>query len=186
MMRICSLAALLLASAALAGCQKVSSEVSSPPVPQTNTISRPAAPVPFAPTNALRRLSTMKLLIGPEVITAELALTGEQLQTGMMFRKSMPENEGMLFVFAVPVRASFYMRNTTVPLTAAYLDSEGTILELRELKPLDETPVVATTDNVQFVLEMNRGWFERHQLSPGARVTTERGDLRDAFRMSRP
>jgi uncharacterized membrane protein (UPF0127 family) len=102
--------------------------------------------------------------------------------TGMMFRKSMPESEGMLFVFPVAHRASFYMRNTLVPLTAAYLDKDGTIMELHDLRPLDETGVEAGTDNIQFVLEMNQDWFKRHNISPGAVITCEGGPLRDAFR----
>ena len=128
----------------------------------------------------------MKLFIGKEAITAEIAITREQVQTGMMFRKSMPENEGMLFVFAVPHRTSFYMRNTTVPLTAAYLDSEGTVQELHELQPLNEASVEAASDNIQFVLEMNQGWFKRHNVSPGAVVAAQGGRLRDALRMHRP
>ena len=59
----------------------------------------------------------------------------------MMFRKEMNENEAMLFVFAQPFHASFYMRNTIIPLSCAYLDTEGEILEIHDLKPMDETPI---------------------------------------------
>ena len=139
----------------------------------------------YAPTNAQPKLQTMKLFIGPEVVITELAMTQIQVGTGMMFRREMGENEGMLFVFARPHRTSFYMKNTLVPLNIAYIDSEGVVLELHELKPLDETPVGAASDNVQFVLEMNKGWFQRHNLSTGAVVTTELGKLKDAFRFGR-
>jgi hypothetical protein len=118
-------------------------------------------------------------------VTTEIALTQVQVGTGMMFRKEMAENEGMLFVFARPHRAEFYMKNTTLPLTAAYLDSEGTILELHDLQPLNETPVKATADNVQFVLEMNQGWFKRHNVSVGTVISCETGRLADAFRFGR-
>jgi uncharacterized membrane protein (UPF0127 family) len=127
----------------------------------------------------------MKLFVGPEIITAELAMTEIQVGTGMMFRKAMGENEGMLFVFARPHRTSFYMKNTILPLNVAYIDSEGTILELHELQPLNETPVPAASDNVQFVLEMNKGWFKRHNIALGSVITGERGKLRDAFRFGR-
>ena len=127
----------------------------------------------------------MKLFVGPEVITAELAMTQVQIGTGMMFRKTMAENEGMLFIFARPHRTSFYMRNTTLPLTAAYIDSEGTILELHNLEPLNETPVEAATENVQYVLEMNRDWFKRHNISVGAVIACDAGKLKDAFRFGR-
>ena len=103
----------------------------------------------------------------------------------MMFRKQMEENDGMLFVFARPHRTSFYMKNTLLPLNVAYIDSEGTILELHELQSLNETPVEAASDNVQFVLEMNKGWFKRHNINVGSAITCERGKLRDAFRIGR-
>jgi len=127
----------------------------------------------------------MKLFVGPETIVAELCLTEVQIGTGMMFRKEMAENDGMLFVFSRPHRTSFYMRNTTLPLTAAYIDSEGAILELHDLEPLNETPVPAASDNVQYVLEMNRGWFKRHNIAVGAVIACDAGKLKDAFRFGR-
>ena len=184
-----SFLAVLTATAGLAGCQKPSTlapGTSSGPtaMPTTNATSPlpdPHAASEFNPVRAQPRLQTMKLYIGAEVVTTELALTRDEVQTGMMFRKSMPEDEAMLFVFAVPHRVSFYMRNTTVPLTAAYMDSEGTILELHDLQPLNETPVPAGVDNIQFVLEMNQGWFKRHNINPGVVISCETGRLRDAF-----
>jgi len=136
----------------------------------------------WPPTDAQPRLETMKIYVGTEVVTSEVALTRVQVGTGMMFRKTMPENEGMLFVFGVPHRAAFYMRNTTVPLTAAYLDAEGTILELHDLQPLREEPVEAATEDVQFVLEMNQGWFKRHNVGVGAVITSEHGPFKNTFR----
>lgn len=152
-------------------------------MPQTNANPAARAPSGFAPTKAQPRLPTMKLFIGAQEVIAEVAVTREQVGTGMMFRKSMPQNEAMLFVFARPHRASFYMRNTTVPLTAAYLDSEGTILELHDLQPLNEASVEAANDSIQFVLEMNQGWFKRNNIGPGTVITCDRGTLRDAFRL---
>lgn len=163
----------------LAGCQKQQAAPPPTAMPKTNP---PPSLQGWPPTKAQPRLQTMKLFVGPEVITAELALTQIQVGTGMMFRKEMAENDGMLFVFARPHRPAFYMKNTTLPLTAAYLDSEGTILELHNLEPLNETPIEAATENVQFVLEMNRDWFKRHNISTGAVVTSETGRLQDAFR----
>lgn len=135
----------------------------------------------WSPTKAQARLRTTKLYVGSEVITAELALTEAEVRTGMMFRTSMREDEGMLFVFAYPHRTSFYMKNTIVPLTAAYIDPEGTILELVDLHPKNETPVEAKSDNIQFVLEMNRDWFKRHNVSPGSVISTEAGPLSKMF-----
>ena len=87
----------------------------------------------------------------------------------------------MLFVFSRPRRASFYMRNTLLPLSCAYIGSDGTILEIHDMKPLDETPIVASTDQVQYVLEVNQGWFKRHGVSVGTVASTEKGPLRKIF-----
>ncbi len=132
-------------------------------------------PRPLHLDHAQPRLPTLKLWLGGQEITAEVARRTVEVATGMMFRTNLAENEGMLFVFVRPFRAAFYMRNTTVPLTAAYLAPDGTILELHDLEPLNETPVTAATENVQFVLEMPRGWFARHGVQTGAVVRTPYG-----------
>jgi uncharacterized protein len=101
--------------------------------------------------------------------------------TGMMWRTNMAEMDGMLFVFAQPHRARFWMRNTILPLSCAYIDPEGTILELHDMKPRDESGIPANSDNVQYVLEMNKGWFERHNVTSGMLINTERGSLSKTF-----
>ena len=169
----------LVALLILAGCSKPSEAAPSTSMSRTNVSPYVAG---WPPTNAQPKLQTLKLYVGAETVNAELAMTQLQIATGMMFRKNMAENEGMLFTFARPHRTSFYMKNTTVPLTAAYIDSEGVILELHDLKPLDETPVEAGSDKVQYVLEMKQGWFKRHNVSTGAVLTTERGRLKETFR----
>lgn len=137
--------------------------------------------MPWEPTQAQPRLQTLKLWLGAAEITAELALTQSQCQTGMMFRTQMGENEGMLFVFGRPHQASFWMKNTKVPLSAAYIDPEGTILEIHDLQPLNTNSVAAGTDRVQYVLETPQGWFQHHNVSTGAVVRTERGSLQHTF-----
>ena len=148
-------------------------------------------PIPAAaaaddnPRQAQPRLQTINLWLGPdanpEVMIAELALTPDQLRTGMMWRTNMAENEGMLFVFPMPHRTSFWMKNTILPLSAAYIDPEGTILEIHDLQPHNTNAVLAGSDRVQFVLETPPGWFQRHNLGPGALVRTERGTLQQTF-----
>ncbi len=123
----------------------------------------------------------MKLWLGPTEINAELATSLTEISTGMMFRRSMEENEGMLFIFARPHRAGFYMRNTVLPLSCAYIDSEGTILEIHDMKPLDETAIEAATDKVLYVLETRQGWFERNKVGVGMVLRTERGSFPDTF-----
>ena len=153
--------------------------------------SRPAAssstnvPIQLFPTlnlnHAQPKLQTVKLWLGPQEMTAELAITQTEVATGMMFRKEMAESEGMLFIFSRPHRTSFYMRNTILPLSGAYIDSEGIILEIHDLKPLNEEPVPADSDRVQYVLETRQGWFERNKVGVGSMVRTERGSFQETF-----
>ena len=177
MVRVFCMAGLVSGLLIGAGCQK--SNTAAPVVPPPVPVVSP--PAPYYLDHAQPKLPTLKLWLGAHEITAEGAVTQTQIATGMMYRKEMGENEGMLFVFGRAHRAAFYMKNTYVPLSAAYIDSDGTILEIKDLKPLDETPVEAGTDRVQFVLEMNQGWFERHNVAPGAVIRTEYGRLMDAF-----
>jgi uncharacterized protein len=137
------------------------------------------------PTAAQPKLQTMKLWLGAEEMVAELALTGVQQQTGMMFRTNMAENAGMLFVLPVPQRASFWMKNCPLPLSAAYIDPEGVILEIHNLEPHNTNSVVADSGNVQFVLETNEGWFKRHNVTTGMVIRTEHGTLKDTFLRNR-
>lgn len=134
-------------------------------------------------THAQSRLPTIKLWLGAEELTAELARTELQIRTGMMFRTNLVETEGMLFVF--PPEAigpkDFYMRNCVVPLSAAYITPDGTIAEIIELEPGNEVGVRSKTSNLQYVLEVSRGWFERHNIRTGAVIRTERGSLHDTF-----
>jgi uncharacterized membrane protein (UPF0127 family) len=150
--------------------------------------SRPVAPEPAAvvtentpASQPQAKLPTVKLWIGPKEVIAEQAISPAQVQTGMMFRKEMGDNEGMLFVFSQPLQASFWMRNTLIPLTSAYIDSAGTILEIHDMKPLDETPIQAATDQVQYVLEMKQGWFAHNQIGVGTVMRTERGSLAETY-----
>ena len=127
------------------------------------------------------KLPMIKLWLGSKELNTEIARTPNQLATGMMFRKEMAETEAMLFLFAQPHKASFYMKNTIVPLSCAYIDSEGVILEIHDMKPLEEKPIEAASDKIQFVLETKQGWFERNKVGVGALVRTEKGSLVETF-----
>jgi len=132
-------------------------------------------------THAQPKLQTLKVWLGREEMMAELALQPVQIATGMMFRTNMAENEAMLFVFNSPAPKNFYMRNCTVPLSAAYIQPDGTIAEIVDLQPGDEQGVQSRTSNLQFVLEVPQGWFQRHNVTTGAVVRTERGSLQETF-----
>jgi hypothetical protein len=99
----------------------------------------------------------------------------------MMYRTNIAENEGMLFVHPTPRRASYWMKNTHLPLSIAYIDHDGLIQEIHDLKPHDTNAVVAASDRVQFALETSQGWFRRNNVGVGALVRTERGSLAETF-----
>ena len=128
------------------------------------------------------KLPVLKLWVGTNEVATEIASTHYQISTGMMFRTNMAEMEGMLFVFPQPQQVSFYMRNTLLPLSCAYIDPEGTILEIYDMQPLSETPIPSQSSQIQYVLEVNQGWFERHHVKAGVAISTERGTLAQTFR----
>jgi uncharacterized protein len=165
----------------LAGCensQTSSAPPSDAPPPAAPQVLRPD---PSIPTAAQPRLPELRLYVGAEELVAELAMTPRQIQTGMMFRTEMAENEAMLFVFGAPYQAAFWMKNTLLPLSAAYINPEGIILEIHDLQPHDTNSVVAATDQVQYVLETNQGWFRKKNIHPGMVIRTEHGTLQETF-----
>ncbi len=88
------------------------------------------------------------------------------MERGLMFRKTLEENKGMLFVFPEPKQAVFWMRNTQIPLSVAYLDAKGRILEIHDMFPYDETAVPSSSPLVAYALETNQGWFGKNKISP--------------------
>jgi uncharacterized membrane protein (UPF0127 family) len=114
-------------------------------------------------------LPRVELTAGMHRIEAQLAQTREQRQIGLMHRKEMPQHEGMLFVFEQPAVQCFWMKNTLLPLTAAFVQDDGTIVNLADMKPqtLDSH---CSAKPVRYVLEMNQGWFERKGIRAGARL----------------
>lgn len=133
------------------------------------------------PPQAQPKLATMKLYIQTQEMVAELALTPDQLRTGMMFRTNMAPNTGMLFPLPYTQRASFWMKNCPLPLSAAYIDPEGVIQEIHELQPYNTNTVFSASDDIRFVLEAPQGWFKEHRVGPGVAITTERGPLMRTF-----
>ena len=148
---------------------------------------KPSEPPPVkaadqdAITQAQPKLQTIKIYLGAEEMIAELALTPDQQRIGMMFRTNMPENTAMLFPLPYTQPASFWMKNCPLPLSAAYIDPEGVIQEIHDLQPFNTNAVVAASNNIRFVLETSQGWFQRHHISPGVAIATERGPLMQTF-----
>jgi uncharacterized membrane protein (UPF0127 family) len=103
-------------------------------------------------------------------VEAELADTEAKTERGLMFRKSLSENSGMLFVFDPPAQATFWMKNTRIPLSIGFVDSRGRILEIRSMKPFDQTFISSISNAVAYALEVNLGWFDRHGVPLGAKI----------------
>lgn len=116
-------------------------------------------------------LPVIPLSIAGQTLDTEVAASPDQQQRGLMFRESMPENHAMLFVFEGPRQASFWMRNTRIPLSIAYLDAAGNILEIHDMQPFDETSIRSRSAAVAFALEVNQGWFRKQGIGPGDRVS---------------
>ena len=115
-------------------------------------------------------LPRVSLSAGVHKIDAQVASTNAEHQTGLMHRTEMPKNEGMLFVFMDPAQQCFWMKNTKLPLTAAFVADDGTIVNLADMKP-QTTDSHCATKPVRFVLEMNQGWFAKRSIKAGARLT---------------
>jgi len=115
-------------------------------------------------------LPRVKLGAGMHQIDAQLALTPEQRQIGLMFRAEMPQHEGMLFMFEEPAQQCFWMKNTLMPLTAAFVADDGTIVNLVDMQP-QTTDSHCSAKPVRFVLEMNQGWFAKRAIKAGFRLT---------------
>ena len=114
-------------------------------------------------------LQRVELTAGMHRIEAQVAQAPQERQTGLMHRKDMPQNEGMLFVFEQPAQQCFWMKNTLLPLTAAFVDDDGTIVNLADMKPqtLDSH---CSAKPVRYVLEMNQGWFAKKGIKAGAKL----------------
>jgi uncharacterized membrane protein (UPF0127 family) len=116
------------------------------------------------------QLPRTTLNAGMHLLQVQLAQDFEQRQIGLMWRKEMPQNEGMLFIFEQPAVQCFWMRNTYLPLTAAFVADDGTIVNLADMKPMNDSSHCSNKP-VRFVLEMNQGWFAKRNIQAGYKLT---------------
>ncbi|MGZ8288701.1 MAG: DUF192 domain-containing protein [Telluria sp.] len=115
------------------------------------------------------RFSTIKLTAGMHLIQAEVAQTDAQRQQGLMFREKMPTNHGMVFVFDQPTSQCMWMKNTPLPLSVAFIATDGKIVNIEDMQPqtLDSH---CSTKPVKYALEMNLGWFKQKNVKPGSAI----------------
>jgi uncharacterized protein len=114
-------------------------------------------------------LTEVQLTVGGHALTAEVAATDSQRSTGLMHRRMLPENRGMLFVFPDVAMHGMWMMNTYVPLSVAFLDRDGTIINIADMQPQTQTTHMAARP-AKYALEANRGWFAKRGIKPGTKV----------------
>ncbi len=115
-------------------------------------------------------LPAVTLGIGAKSVNAEVADETPERTAGLMFREKLAPDSGMLFVMPRPERATFWMKNTLLPLSIAYINASGVILEIHDLEPHNENAVSSAFPHIAYALEMEQGWFARNKILPGDRI----------------
>ena len=103
-------------------------------------------------------------------MTVELAADPEQRSLGLMHRDSIPQNEGMLFLYTEESKRSFWMKNTRIPLSIAFANEDGKIMRIADMTPLDQNATKSLYPS-KYALEVNRGWFAEHGIETGMLIT---------------
>jgi uncharacterized protein len=175
-LKLANFVILVLLAALWAGCKQNDAQPLNPADTNMTATAEPSLPAGPQP-----KLQTMKIFLGAETMDAELALTPSEEETGLMYRTNITDETSMLFVLPYPMRASFWMTNCPMSLSCAYISPDGIIEEIHHLEKDDNVPVEATNENILYVLEVNDGWFARHNINTGTVIRTERGALADTF-----
>lgn len=125
----------------------------------------------LAPAFALAQgaLPTLQLQLGMHLVKAEVAATDPTRVRGLMFRESLQGNQGMVFLFDTKTRQCMWMRNTLIPLSVAFIDDDGSIVNIEDMQPHTDNAHCSTRP-VRYALEMNKGWFAQRGLGPGSKV----------------
>jgi uncharacterized protein len=124
----------------------------------------------MAETDAPTKLSTVALSVGNAYrIEAEVAHTPEARAQGLMFRKVLKDNQGMLFVYPNADMHAMWMKNTLIALSVAFIDADGVIINIEEMQPMT-LDTHATKHPASYSLEMNGGWFKKRRIVPGAKI----------------
>jgi uncharacterized protein len=128
------------------------------------------------PAWALENFGASELTIqtarGPQRFSIELALNDAQMEQGLMFRRSMPADAGMLFDFKTPTNVTMWMKNTVIPLDMLFLDPQGRIIDIHERAVPYSTDVIASKLPARYVVELNGGTVARLGIKPGDQVTS--------------
>lgn len=115
------------------------------------------------------RFPTISLTAGVHVIKAEVAARDAERQQGLMNREKMGANEGMVFLFEAPAGVCMWMKNTLIPLSVAFIDESGKIVNIEDMQP-QTTDSHCAKKPVRYALEMNQGWFKQKNIKPGTKI----------------
>jgi hypothetical protein len=102
-------------------------------------------------------------------LAVEVASTPEERRRGLMFRQSLPADSGMLFVFPEDSRSAFWMKDTLIPLSIAFLSADGRVIDIQDMMPLDEA-LHYSPEPYRYAVEANQGWFRTHGVTVGDRA----------------
>lgn len=127
------------------------------------------APLSFANAQTVSLLPVKQLTAGMHVIRAEVASNNETRSRGLMYRKELAPNAGMLFVFDQPAVQCFWMRNTLIPLSIAFMTDDGTITNIADMAPMTENSHCSSAP-VRLALEMEQGWFAKRGIGAGKKI----------------
>lgn len=116
-----------------------------------------------------QKFPVIPLTAGMHVIKAEVVATEAERQQGLMFRESMAQNEGMVFLFGAPAGVCMWMKNTLIPLSVAFIDDDGKIVNIENMKP-HSLESHCSKKPVRYALEMNEGWFKQKNIKPGSTI----------------
>jgi uncharacterized protein len=116
-------------------------------------------------------LRTVDLNVGGTQLKVEVADTQESLANGLMYRSALPDGQGMLFILGPPRQASFWMKNTKIPLSIGYINGNAILLEEHDMQPFDERTIRSASTEICYALEVNQGWFQKHHIDPGAKIS---------------
>lgn len=125
------------------------------------------APGAAAPKNVA---DWFTIKVGGQAVRLQLAVLPLEMERGLMGRRNLGRDEGMLFVYRSPQTMSFWMRNTPAPLQIGFFTQTGELAEIYPMYPFDETPIRSRSDRLQFALEMNQGWYGDRGVKPGAQL----------------
>ena len=125
---------------------------------------------PAAPAATKTVADFFPIKVDGHPVRMQLAVLNAEMERGLMGRRDLGADDGMIFVYLRPQRMSFWMHDTPTPLDIGFFDRSGALVEVYPMQPFDETTVASRSDQLQFALEMNQGWFSANGVRPDAKL----------------